>query len=250
MGETLQHLVLVRHGEDEGDVRRAAWKRGELVAATKRRELEEITSRGIEQNRQAGLWIRKHIIGAYGLIGFDGSYVSSALRSEQSAIALDLADVAIWQEDYNLDERNRGQIRGLRPEQHRQLYPQSFEQMKRDPLHWWPPGGESIVSGVTARVRRFLENIEGTETALAVTHRDWMWAAQLILERLTEAELAVVDTDAIHNAQVVEYSSINPVTGQQAPALMWKRSVDPLVTDGPGEWQLLPRVAEQYPLVA
>lgn len=246
MSETLQHLVLVRHGESEGDVRRAAWKRGDMVAAVKMPEQEEITDRGAAQSASAGRWIRRHIIGAYGLQAFDGCYVSSALRSEQSAVALDLG-VAVWQEDSCLDERNRGRIRGLRPVQHEQLYPDSFTAMKKDPLHWLPPGGETLVPDVVGRARTFLENIEGASTVLAVTHRDWMWAAQLILENLSEAELLAVNTDEIHNAQVVEYTSVNPVTGEQAPALMWKRSVDPAATAGPDEWHVLPHVAELYP---
>lgn len=249
MSETLQHLILVRHGESEGDVRRAAFKRGEPFQTTKTPEQEEITARGIEQCRRAGLWIQEHIIEAYGLPGFDGCYVSSALRSEQSAVALDL-QVAIWQEDNCLDERDRGLIRGLRKSQHQQLYPESYEQMQRNPLHWIPPGGKSIIPDVSGKVDQFLENIEETRTVLAVTHRDWMWAAQLAIEHLTEAEMLAVDTDNIHNGQVVEYASVDPFTGRQAPTLLWKRSTDPNTTTGPGEWHILPRVAELYPLAA
>jgi len=231
MGETIQHLVLVRHGEDEGDVRRAAWKRGELISTTKVRELEEVTARGVEQSHRAGLWIQEYIIAAYGLVAFDGCYVSSALRSEQSATALDLA-VAVWQEDHSLDERNRGRIRGLRPEQHRGLYPQSFEQMKNDPLHWLPPGGESLVPDVTNRVRQFMENIEGARTVLAETHRDWIWAAGIVLG-------FTVNTDDIHNGQIIHLTSIDPETGQQASELLWMRSVDPTEVNGSGEWQAM-----------
>lgn len=232
MGETIQHLVLVRHGEDEGDVRRAAWKRGELIVPSKKRDLEEITAEGVEQSRQAGLWIQKHVIAVYGLAAFDGCYVSSALRSEQSAVALDLP-VAVWQEDHNLDERNRGRIRGLRSEQHRELYPQSFEQMNHDPLHWLPPGGESIMHDVTTRVRQFMENTEGAQTVLAETHRDWIWAAGIILGY-------TVNSDDIHNGQVIHLTSIDPETGQQATELSWIRSIDPIVVSGPGEWQTMP----------
>lgn len=243
MGETLQHLILVRHGESEGDVRRAAWKRGEKVAPNKVPEQEEITAKGADQSRYAGLWIQKHIIEAYGLAALDGCYVSSALRSEQSAVALDLP-ITVWQEDDCLDERNRGRIRGLRPIQHQQVYPESFDQMRVDPLHWIPPDGESLIPDVVARVDQFMNNIEGSRAVLAVTHRDWIWAAQLVLENLTEEELLAVNTDEIHNAHVVEYTSINPATGEQAPVLLWKRSVDPVMSPDSGEWQILPRVAE------
>lgn len=247
MSETLQHLVLVRHGESEGDVRRAAFKRGEPYITTKTPEQEDTTPKGLRECHRSGLWIQKHIIQAYGLISFDGCYVSSAPRSEQSAVALDLP-IAVWQEDHNLDERNRGLIRGFRQSQHQQLYPESFAQMKKDPLHWLPPGGESLVPDVSSRALRFMDNIEGAETVLAVTHRDWMWAAQLIVEHLTEAELLAVNTDEIHNGQVVHYTSINPQTGEPTGVLQWKRSVDPMLTDGPGEWQALLHPAALYPL--
>lgn len=102
---------------------------------------------------------------------------------------------------------------------------------------------------VIARVGRFLLNVEGLSTVIAVTHRDWMWMAQAVIERLTEAELRAADTDrTLHNGQVIEYSTYDPRTGEHVPALISKRSVDPAVTTGPGEWQTLPHVAELYPM--
>lgn len=237
MSETLQHLVLVRHGEGEGDVRRAAWRRGEEVQATKKPEAEEITSRGAEQGRRAGLWIVRHVLTQYTLPGFDGCYVSSAIRSEQTAVALGL-DVAVWQEDHRLDERNRGHVRGLRPQEHRQRFPDSFAAMKDNPLHWAPPGGESILE-VADKARLFLRDIEGAHNVLAVTHRDWMWAAMMPLENLGEDELVRVNTDEIHNAQILHYTSINPETGETAPTLMWKRSIDPMQPENSAGWQPL-----------
>ncbi|HET6924579.1 MAG TPA: histidine phosphatase family protein, partial [Candidatus Saccharimonadales bacterium] len=158
MSETLQHLILVRHGESEGDVRRAAFKRGEPYQSTKTPQDEEITAHGIAECHSTGLWIKKHIIQAYGLRGFDGCYVSSAIRTEQSAVALELP-IAVWQEDHDLDERNRGLVAGLRAEQHKDSFPKSFAQMRRDPLHWTPPNGEAIMPGVTGRVRHFMDDI-------------------------------------------------------------------------------------------
>jgi broad specificity phosphatase PhoE len=236
MGEAIEHLVLIRHGEDEGDVRRAAWRRGELIAATKVREREEITPTGEEQSRRAGLWIQEYVVKAYDLTSFDGCYVSSALRSEQSAAALGLTS-AVWQEDHDLDERNRGRIRGLRPEQHRKLYPRSFEQMNESPQQWLPPGGESLVPDVTARVRRFMQNIEGARAVVVETHRDWIWAAGIVLG-------FAVNTDDIHNGQVIHLTSLNPDTGEQASDLRWIRSIDPAAVTGAGEWQAIPHTLD------
>lgn len=239
MSETLQHLILVRHGESEGDIRRAAWRQGELVPTNKLPENEALTTQGEEQSRQAGIWIAKNIMPVFGITLFDGCYVSSALRSEQSAIALGLP-AAVWQDNHNLDERNRGKIRGLRAEQHKQLFPESYAEMQANPLQWIPPEGQSIMH-VTTKVRQFLNDTKGSRTVLAVTHRDWMWAAQRPLEGLSEAELLAVDTDKIHNAQIIHYTSIDPSSGEQAPALLWKRSINPAqpASKGPAAWQYL-----------
>jgi len=237
MSETLKHLVLVRHGESEGDVRRAAWQNGESIPMTKLPEHEELTDMGIKQSFQAGRWIEENIIKPNIIVSFSGCYVSTALRSEQTAVALDLP-VAVWQEDHNLDERNRGKIRGLTSAQHQELYPQSHEQMRQEPLRWIPPEGESIL-GVSSRANKFIDSIEGSESVLAVTHRDWMWASQLILEKLTESELEHVNTDLIQNAQVVHYTSINPETGEHTSEMSWKMSANPTSQSELPKWQFL-----------
>jgi broad specificity phosphatase PhoE len=248
MGEILQHLVLVRHGEGEGDIRRAAWKRGEAAVSLKRPEDEEITAVGIEQSHQAGLWIAKHILQQYGLKYFDGYFVSMSLRSVQSAVAMCFKDI-LWFGDERLDERNRGYVRGLKPEQHRELFPDSYEKMRSDPLRWVPPGGESIL-GVAERWRTFHEDISDLGNVIIVGHRDQIWASQQQLERLSDSELLAVNTDDFHNAQVIHYTSVSPQTGREAPALMWKRSVDPLQPEASSGWQILPNVAAEYDYAA
>jgi broad specificity phosphatase PhoE len=243
MSEKLQHLVLVRHGESWGDKRRQAWMDGEDYITDKMPEEEELTPYGEEQCRIAGLWVVKNVIKKYGLPGFDMCLVSSALRSEQSAMAMEL-DNAVWQEDHCLDERDRGHIRGLRPEQHKRAYPESYKQMKADPLHWAPPGGKAIVPDVVEQARQFLINIEGARSVIAVTHSDWMWGAMVPLEGLDDNELAAVNTDDIHSTQIFNYSSVNPANGEQALDLTWKLSVDPMRPEASAGWQILPRISE------
>ena len=237
MSEAIRHLILVRHGESEGDVRRSAWQNGEITQSNKLPENEELTSNGIEQSFRAGRWIEERIIKPYNILSFSGCYVSSAIRSEQTAVALELP-MSVWQEDHNLDERNRGKIRGLSRYQHQELYPNSYQQMEQQPLHWVPPGGESILE-VASRAELFLNSIEGSDTVLAVTHRDWMWAAQLILEELTEGELQEVDTDQIINTQIIHYTSINPETGEQTKEMSWKHSANPTSSDNDQAWYFI-----------
>lgn len=231
MSESLPwHRVLVRHGESEGDIRREAYARGEVFTMVKTVEEEEITPRGEEQSRLSGLWIQEHVIARHGLMaqrGFRstvGFYASPTYRTAQSAVAMDVSDT--WQSDIDLNERDRGKIKGWPKKRHEAEYPESYAMMKEDPLHWCPPGGESIL-GVAERARRFMEHVDDHFLAIIVGHRDWMWAAQMDIERLSEEQLSKVDTDAINNAQVIYYTNVNPDDGCIDPGVIWKRSACP-----------------------
>jgi bisphosphoglycerate-dependent phosphoglycerate mutase len=250
MSEQLQHLVLVRHGKSVGDARREAWQRGEPFIATKLPEHEELIPDGYIENEAGGNWINRNILlGQYALRHFDYYICSSVLRAEQAAIALDLPD-ALWQEDPRLDERNRGDIRGLRKQEHKAQYPDSYDQMITDPLHWLPPHGETIMDLVEKQTDFYQDLEMMARTAIIVGHRDTMWASMAPLEGLSETELAKVNTNNIHNGQIWHYTSIDPKTGWQAPQLMWKFVVDPLHPETASGWQVLPNIVQQYVQVA
>lgn len=217
-----RHLVLVRHGESEGDVRRK-----QNVLALKHPRNEEQTEVGHNQSRAAGSWITKHILGAYGLKGFDHWLVSPLIRTKQSAESLGLSDV--WVEDPRLTERNRGDIQGITKKQHRELYPDSYRQMSEHPFHWVPPHGESILA-VSHRFDNLLRGLDQLDTVLIMTHRDVIWAAHVPLDGLALDDVERLSTDCINNGQVVHYTNINPNSGAiEGTELTWKRSVDPSV---------------------
>jgi len=234
--ENLQHLVLVRHGEGEGDVRRAAWKKGDNQAGRKSPALEEITDEGVGQCRITGRWVVDNLLNYHGLGNFDGYFVSPALRGRQSAAALGLPSAA-WQIDPNLDERNRGIISGLHPKEHQQLYPQSFDEMRNDPLHWRPLGGEALIPDVASTTQRFIAGIKKLRAVIALTHRDRIWVAQLLLENLTETQLLATNSDSIHNGEAIFYTSVDPSTGESAGKLSWKRSFNPSTPNDSQTWQ-------------
>ena len=240
MNESLQHLVFVRHGESEGDLRRAAWKRGETFVSVKMPEDEEITYRGVEQCQRAGLWILEHILNQNKLTQFDGNFVSLSLRSLQSAIALDTG-CKDWQGDERLNERNRGSVRGLTPKQHHERFPDSYIMMRSDPLHWVPPQGQSIVD-VMRCWQSFYQDIKDLRSVIVVGHRDQIWAAMKDIENLSDDELLAVDTDTIHNGQIIHYTSINPYTDEECMNLAWKRSTNIEAADG-AAWERLPNIA-------
>lgn len=238
MIENLKHLVLVRHGESEGDVRREAWRQGLPYQTDKTPENEVLTELGFTQSAKSGEWINKNLLlGGFAISAFELSFVSSVIRTEQSAIAMNLFN-CLWQEDPRLNERNRGQITGIDKNQHQQLFPNSYKQMLDDPIGWVPPGGESILD-VSYKLTSFYEDIKTASSVIIAGHRDSMWASMIPIEGLTKKELAKVDTNKIDNGQIWHYTSVNPNTKQQAPKLMWKRSYNPNQPDNNGDWMKL-----------
>lgn len=215
-----RHLVLVRHGESEGDVRRK-----QKAPALKHPKSEEQTETGHNQSRAAGSWITKHILGAYGIKGFDHYLVSPLIRTKQSADSLGLSDT--WVEDPRLAERDRGNIQGMTKERHKERYPKSYHQMLEHPFHWVPPHGESILA-VSHRFDDLLRDLDQIDTVLMMTHRDVIWAALVPLEGLGLEEVESINTDSINNGQVIHYTNVNPTTGVVEDLdMVWKRSVDP-----------------------
>lgn len=230
-----RHLVLVRHGQSEGDVRRQ-----EGTRALKHPMQEQQTEIGHKQSQIAGIWIAKYIFGIYNFEYFDQYLTSPLIRTKQSADSLGLS--ANWTDEPRLAERDRGVVQGLTQLMHKETYPESYTAMHEHPFHWVPPSGESILA-VSHRVGAVFNELADAGAVLIMTHRDVLWAAQVPLDGLSVDDAEKLDTSIIHNSQVVHYTNINPKSGEiDSTQLTWKRSVDPSVV-GPlaqdKEWVFL-----------
>ena len=215
-----RHLILVRHGESEGDVRR---KLG--TSALIHPNDEKQTEAGHIQSQLTGRWIAKYIMQVYGFEKFDSYLTSPLIRTKQSAESLGLS--SSWAEEPRLTERNRGDIQGLTKRRHKEKYPDSYQAMLDHPFYWVPPGGESILA-VSHRFGELVDNLTNTNNVLIMTHRDVLWAAHVPLDRLALDKMEDVNTDSIHNGQVIHYTNINPTSGAvESMELAWKRSVNP-----------------------
>lgn len=215
-----RHLVLVRHGESEGDIRRK-----EGLHAIRHPKDEEQTETGHDHSQRAGLWIAKYILGVYGFKKFDKYLTSPLVRTRQSAQSLGLADN--WTEEVRLTERNRGDIQGFTMQQHKDKYPDSYKTMHKYPFHWVPPGGESILA-VSHRFGTLVDELTSLGNVLMMTHRDVIWAAHIPLDGLGLDDVEHLDTNAIENGQVIHYTNINPNSGSvEGTELAWKHAVQP-----------------------
>lgn len=226
---TPRHLVIVRHGESEGDVRRASNLQAKVYESQKHPVDEEQTELGNEQSMAAGKWITRYVLEAYDISSFDICATSPMIRTKQSALSLGLSQT--WIEDPLLTERDRGKIQGLTRTEHQTLYPESYDQMNKYPFHWVPPEGESILR-VVDRATSFIDQAKDYENVLVQTHRDWIWASYIPLDGLGIDEILAINTDDIHNGQTMHYTNVDPLSGNvQGDSFRWKRSVCPWASD-------------------
>lgn len=225
---TPKHIVLVRHGQSEGDVRRAARKQAD---PSRHPRSEEQTRLGHEQSRAAGLWVTKFILQAYGINHFDVYLTSPLIRTKQSAQSMGLS--SSWKDDTRISERDRGSIQGMTKKQHAELHPGSYQQMQDHPFHWTPPDGESLLR-VSSRITELMAELKMTHnTVLIMTHRDVMWAAYMAIDDHNIQQIESINTDEIGNAHIFHYTNLNPNDSSLHESIKWKRSIDPL---GPDSW--------------
>jgi NAD+ kinase len=133
-------LVLVRHGESEGNVARKFSEGGDDTIFTeefcnRHNSRLRLTDRGREQARAASLWLHAHVGER-----FDRYLVSGFLRAMETAALLNLPD-AQWYQDFYLRERDSGLFDIMSEEEKRTKYPEVFRQYHLDPFYWTPPNG-------------------------------------------------------------------------------------------------------------
>lgn len=252
-------LLLVRHGQSEGNEAREQSKHGDESAYTPefRARLNRewrLTAVGVSQARAAGRWIRETVEAPYG-----GCYTSEYIRARETAGHLGLSG-ASWVQEILLRERSWGRADFVMPESERwRQFAGELAARRQDPCYWRPPEGESLAD-VYVRIRLVLDKVRECApdgTCILVTHEDVMWAARLLLEGLTQEECrALLLSDdpcgKIHNAQVLHYSRLNPDTDRCSDSFEWVRSVCPWdPTRSTNEWRRIqPRSFSNEELLA
>ncbi len=233
-----KHLVLVRHGESEGDVRRSLINQPPSDELVKHPRDEEQTRTGHYQSLEAGKWITKYVLKQYSLGKFDILKVSPLIRTKQSSKSLNI--VGEWEDEPKLIERNRGDIQGMTKEQHQAQYPDSFSQMNKHPFHWSPPNGESLLR-VSMRFRQLVNSFmeSNLQSAVYMTHRDLIWSAYLPLGITQMENIEKVNTDIIKNGYVAHLTNINPVSLiAESNRFSWIQTYTPSKQNEP-EWREL-----------
>jgi len=243
-----RNLVLVRHGESEGNlIQRAARNKKKIIVPKKFMERHtcdwRLTDTGIEQAQSAGAWIQENIGQS-----FDRYYVSNYLRALETAALLGLPD-AKWFKSHYICERNWGILDRFLPEQRAKKFAKDFESKRINAFYWSPPRGESMLQ-LCLRVEKVIETLHrecSGQNVIIVGHGEILWAFRIVLERITLHDYILLDAskrafDRIRNCQILHYTRINPVTQKQEPYLNWLRSVCPWdMSLSTNKWQQIKR---------
>ncbi len=228
-----QDLVLVRHGESEGNVASKQSREGDNSAFTdefraRHPSMWRLTDRGRGQLKQAGAWIKKNIGRT-----FDRYYTSSHIRAMESAAHLKLAQ-AQWFATFLLREREWGELAGIPIDERESRYAEDMKRKMQSPFYWQPTGGESIAQ-VCFRVDRLMQTLHREcdgKRVIVVCHGEVMWAIRVLIERMTQMRFRELDEssapwDRINNGQIIHYTRHNPETQHIDTYIKWRRSICP-----------------------
>jgi NAD+ kinase len=226
-------LILVRHGESEGNVIQAHIKHGKnftIPEEFKNRHTYEwrLTDKGIIQAKKAGIWIRKNISPQ-----FDRYYSSNYLRAMETSAYLKLP-MAEWFINLFIHERNWGIFDRYSHKERQEKFAKDLESKKINPFYWSPPRGESFAE-LCLRITHVLNTLHrecAGQKIILVCHGEIIWAFRIILERITVEQYLALNKsknphDRIHNGQIIHFTRLNPDTGKQSKYLDWVRSVCP-----------------------
>lgn len=237
-------LVLVRHGESEGNIANELSKLGDDSLWTsefseRHSSKHRLTVKGREQAEQAGRWIREHI-GDH----FDFYYASEYLRAQETAGLLGMPG-AMWLTETYLRERDMGMFVG-RSDMERKRYVEENRYSKSDSFYWAPPAGESIAHCLL-RVDRFLDSLSkhcSGMRVLVVCHGNIMRAFRVRLERMTQTQFSEWNaSDHVGNGQIMWYSRRDPTSLRVGPLMKWTLSALPTEElERPFPWREIKRL--------
>lgn len=177
-------IVLVRHGESEGNLAQAYSKKGDDSLWTPDFSMRHtsnyrLTDRGRKQAQIAGEYIKKNIYEQ-----FDNYYVSEYTRAQETAAILQFPN-AKWHCEFYLREQDKGILGGKSHQEREQEYADQLWRVKKDTFYVAPPGGESICNSII-RIDRMVSQWQTSCAGMKiiiVAHGNIMSAFRVRMER-------------------------------------------------------------------
>jgi len=138
-------LVLVRHGESEGNLAQIRSKHGveddwKGEFGDRHSSRYRLTDEGRRQAEKTGEFIKENIFSQ-----FDMYYTSEYARAMETAALLGMKG-ADWNVEFNLRERDNGVLGSKSKQERKKEFADELARRERDLFYWQPPGGESVAT--------------------------------------------------------------------------------------------------------
>lgn len=214
------NFTLVRHGLSEANRVQKFMKKKDIEGLlrglvdvdelfARHDSTARLSKKGVEQADATGQWIRENIEGE-----FDRFYVSPHVRTRETAAHLKLEGQ--WIVDDRFRERDRGEVANPNQDFSDPISVLSRNLKNMNEWYWKPQGGESLATGVRARVEMVMASLYRRQNAnhvIAVAHGEFIRVAQFVIERLSPDKFNLMDSDPAYrvaNTMVIEYTRQNP----------------------------------------
>lgn len=238
-------ITLIRHGESEGNVMVRMIRKGQRdqvppALLSQRPDRWRLTPNGVRQAEAAAEWLYEHAPDFSGRV-----YASPFTRAIETAGHIVPLGVRIYESPY-LRERDWGDYQNLTPEEQVAI----LAKMDDDPFYGRFPNGESMADACLTRADRMLDTVARECQDMEVKmfcHGETMWAFHMRLtqmrpRRFEELHHSDHPHDHIYNCQIIQFTRVDPVTGEEGDKMGWMRSVCPWdLKRSSNEWQPIVR---------
>jgi broad specificity phosphatase PhoE len=242
-------IILVRHGESEGNKANKASRNGNNQFFTpgfkdKHSRDFRLTDKGIDQANIAGDWIRFNIP-----MPLDRFYVSDYIRAKETAAYLNLSN-ASWRVEFHLRERDTALMDNCPEDEQKKLFSLENRQYSIDPFLSYPAGGGESIAALCQRLKTTMIEHWAREChdkrIIVVCHGHVMRALQLEFEDLGHDDFIRTDQsekpeDQIRNCQILWYTRRDPATNKLHDHLVAVRSVSPSELNRDFGWKEIKR---------
>lgn len=228
-------LILVRHGQSEGNLANKASRKGDDGFFTEEfldrhsREFR-LTDKGITQAKAAGEWLRANVP-----MPLDRFYVSDYIRAKETAAYLALP-TALWRSEFHLRERDHALMDNIPDAEKKQRFATEHALYEQDAFLAYPAGGGESFAAHCFRMKATMLEHWARECAdkrvIAVCHGHVMRALQVELEAMDHDDfIRLNDSDApedkVRNCQIFWYTRRDPESLVLGDAYVAMRSVSP-----------------------
>ena len=209
----MTELLVVRHGESQGNVaREAAESDAAEVIAIGRDPDVELSDLGKQQASAVGRWLRSLPVSGRPVAVWSSPYLRAAQTAEIALAEAGLAERV--HRDERLRDRELGVLDRLTSTGVRTRWPAEAERRRSlGKFYYRPPGGESWVD-VALRLRSLLADVERADvhgSALIVSHDAVIMLIRYLFEELDESELLdIAASQPIGNGSVTRFVRDDP----------------------------------------